>query len=259
MKPEPAVTAATLEFIERLRALEDIDVMEAELARFLPTLGFEHFALVSHVDLIDVPRGLVHMVNYPIDWRLMVRRKRYHEVDPVIHISSRTAQPFRWDQLPVKVSTDQQNVFAMAAHQGLNFGFTVPVHVPGTISGSASLVAREAVDESVLPLAYYTAIYAFEAARRLAMKRLVPSRAERDTGSRRLTPRQRQCLALVAKGKSDSVIAEILGLSPFTVQEHVEEVKRRYDAPSRTTAVVRALFDGELSYGEVMTAVSDSE
>jgi len=57
-------------------------------------------------------------------------------------------------------------------------------------------------------------------------------------GSRRLTPRQRQILRLLAQGLSNPDIAARLGIRPATVQLHVRQILRRLGAVSRTQAVV---------------------
>jgi LuxR family transcriptional regulator, quorum-sensing system regulator CciR len=56
---------------------------------------------------------------------------------------------------------------------------------------------------------------------------------------------------LAARGKSDTVIGQLLGLSPHTVNEHFERAKARYGVASRTELVVCALRDGQLTYEDV--------
>lgn len=67
-----------------------------------------------------------------------------------------------------------------------------------------------------------------------------------------LTDRQRDCVLLVARGKSDSVIAQLLNISPATVNEHIECAKRRYSVATRTQLIVRVLFRGEIWFADVM-------
>jgi len=62
-----------------------------------------------------------------------------------------------------------------------------------------------------------------------------------------LSPRQIDCIALVAQGKSDWEIAQILGLSRDTVHEYVEAARRRYGVRRRTQLVLRAVRDGHLN------------
>lgn len=61
-----------------------------------------------------------------------------------------------------------------------------------------------------------------------------------------LSPRQIDCVALVAQGKSDWEISQILGLGRDTVHEYVEGARRRYDVRRRTQLVLRAVRDGHL-------------
>jgi LuxR family transcriptional regulator, quorum-sensing system regulator CciR len=68
-----------------------------------------------------------------------------------------------------------------------------------------------------------------------------------------LTPRQRDCVVLVARGKSDRQIAAILGISNQTVHKHVESAKQRYAVATRTELVVRALFMSQVSLAEIMS------
>jgi LuxR family quorum-sensing system transcriptional regulator CciR len=44
----------------------------------------------------------------------------------------------------------------------------------------------------------------------------------------------------------------LLGLSGGTVHKYLEAAKTRYGVATRTELVVRALFDGQLSFADVM-------
>jgi DNA-binding CsgD family transcriptional regulator len=56
----------------------------------------------------------------------------------------------------------------------------------------------------------------------------------------RLTKRQHELLALVARGHSNIEIARALALSPTTVRTHLEHIFRQLGVSSRTAAVARA-------------------
>ena len=56
-----------------------------------------------------------------------------------------------------------------------------------------------------------------------------------------LSSRQREVLALVARGATDSEIAQQLCLSVDTVAWHVKEIRTRLDARSRAHAVALAM------------------
>jgi DNA-binding NarL/FixJ family response regulator len=72
-------------------------------------------------------------------------------------------------------------------------------------------------------------------------------RAEIDTSASRatralaLTPRQREVVALVARGASDKEIGVTLGIATATAQKHVTHVLKRLDVPNRAAAVAATL------------------
>jgi DNA-binding NarL/FixJ family response regulator len=60
----------------------------------------------------------------------------------------------------------------------------------------------------------------------------------------RLTPREREVLALVARGHSNTEIAERLVLSPLTAKTHVARLFAKLEARDRTQLVVAAYESG---------------
>lgn len=231
----------------QLQSLADLKTFLDEAA---PRLGFDHYALVHHVDLAGLPKGAVHLDNYPDGWQREFVQQRYYAHDPVHVACQRAARPFFWRDLPelMALSRPQRAILARAREAGLTDGLTMPVHVPGDFSGSCSFatVAR-AVPADLAPSAQFFGCYAFEAARRLA---------RRDRGLPcepiRLTPRQLDCLVLVARGKTDSETAALLGISRETAQEHVEGAKAKLRVATRTQLVARALYSGLITYSDVL-------
>jgi DNA-binding CsgD family transcriptional regulator len=72
--------------------------------------------------------------------------------------------------------------------------------------------------------------------RRLSSRKLEPSR--------QLSPRERDCLAFVADGKSDWEISELLSLSEATVASHMQNARRKLGAKSRAQAVALGMQAG---------------
>ncbi len=68
-----------------------------------------------------------------------------------------------------------------------------------------------------------------------------------------VTPREREVLSWLAGGKTDREIAEILGMSPRTVQKHLQHIYEKLGVETRTAAVMRAMDLGELG-GELRGA-----
>ena len=62
-----------------------------------------------------------------------------------------------------------------------------------------------------------------------------------------LTPREREVLALVARGLTSRRIAQRLGLSVSTIRTHVERCRDKLGASSRAEAVATALRQGQIA------------
>ena len=69
-----------------------------------------------------------------------------------------------------------------------------------------------------------------------------------------LTPRQREILAWVARGKSNSVIGEILGISGHTVDTHMRRIFEKLETTDRIVASIRAIQLGLVTDGELTAA-----
>jgi PAS domain S-box-containing protein len=63
------------------------------------------------------------------------------------------------------------------------------------------------------------------------------------------TPREREVLTMLAAGATDDQIAEMLELSPATVQTHVRNAKAKLGARTRAQAVAMALQHGMITVG----------
>lgn len=244
-------------FIEEIKSIR----AEAELADLLSSIlrdfGFRYYAVVNHVDLAAPPAGSVRLTNYPESWRKRSSSHLYYADDPVLMTAQKLSLPFTWDDIPqyLQLTPRQKTILAEARAAGLTHGYTVPIHIPGQVSGSCSFVYDDGeIDPACFPAAHYVGIYAFNAALRLARPE-----AFNCPSPTRLTDRQKQCLALAARGKSDWSIGQLLRLSQQTVHMHIENAKKRYGVASRVEAVVRALFDGELAFADVFRAEDTSQ
>lgn len=216
-------------------------------------LGFDYFSVVQHVDVRAVaPADYIHLVNFPEAWRQMVMARGYFADDPVHVACQKTATGFLWSSTGqiITLTPRQIEILSAAAAEGLGDGFAVPIHLPGELGGSCSFglrLGREAPHEA-LPVMQYVGCFAFEAARRI-------HRSDRGraglSGPPKLTGRQLDCMVLAAAGSTDSQIAGRLGISEKTVHQHVEEAKHRYGVSTRTLLVVRALFDGQLTFADI--------
>jgi LuxR family quorum-sensing system transcriptional regulator CciR len=216
-------------------------------------LGFNYFAIVHHIRFGRPSRDKIRLSNYPVEWLAMLRENEQFQ-EPVLKAAERASSGFIWSRLEevVPLTPCQRDYMARAVSFGLAEGFTVPNHVPGEGFGSChfAVTSSSAFPEDSLSATQALGCFAFEAARRLLQVRAEPS--ENYVVPAPLTERQRDCVLFAARGKSDSVIAQLLDIRPATVNEHIEAAKRRYSVATRTQLIVRALFRSEICFAEVI-------
>lgn len=235
-----------------VESTRNADDLTAALVSITAQLGFQHFALTHHVDIQQAGGSAIRLHNYPARWADYYDGHALGVTDPVHRASHVTSIGFCWSQIPamIPLTAGDQRVLAMGREQGIGDGFTVPANVPGEARGSCSFAneAGRPTRNEMLPLAQLAGAFAFEAARRLWMPRgqarLEPAPA--------LTDRQRDCVLWAARGKSDWEISRILGVSEETVICHMKQARERYGVQKRTLLAIRALFDGTLSFTDIL-------
>lgn len=249
--------AEVQQFVRTVRVATSLPAIADVLSGATRAFDFDYFALVQRVNA-RLSIGPVRLSDYPAAWIDLLTKTDYYVHDPVLAACGTSATPFRWDSIPdiISMSKHQKAYMADARAAGLEQGYTVPIHVPGSASGLCSFVTTggRALPGDSLPAAQYLAFFAFESARRLVAEQVaaaVPETMEREPVPR-LTQRQLDCLVLAARGKSSWVTGKLLGLSPDTVHKYLESAKRRYGVSSRTELVVRALYDGQLSFKDII-------
>ncbi len=239
--------------VRLLEAVINIDDLAAAMEQISHDLGFQYFALTHHVDISRTVGTPIRLHNYPDRWADYYDGNALGVSDPVHRASHVTSVGFRWSQIPamIPLTTADRRVLGMGREQGIGDGFTVPANVPGEARGSCSfaLEAGLPLPDAILPLAQLAGAFAFEGARRLWLTR-TPASAGAIAPA--LTDRQRDCVLWAARGKSDWEISRILGVSEETVIRHIKQARERYGVQKRTLLAIRTLFDGTLSFDDVL-------
>jgi LuxR family quorum-sensing system transcriptional regulator CciR len=247
-----------METFDRAEAfLRDLCEMssEADLAEALSVvsreLGFTYFALTHHVDVRRAAQPAIRLHNYPKDWERYYDDHSLGVSDPVHRASHVTSVGFAWSEIPkmIALTRHDHEILIRGGAQGIGDGFTIPANVPGETHGSCSFAnpAGVPIPEDGLALAQLVGAFAFEGARRLWRVR-----SPVDPDQPTLTERQRECLLWVARGKSDWEISRILGIQHETVVRHLKLARERYGVAKRTMLAVHALFDGLISFTDVI-------
>jgi LuxR family transcriptional regulator, quorum-sensing system regulator CciR len=237
------------DFIRDARGAHDMAQLRALLREAVWALGFQHF-------LLQGAAGLVWLADLPTGWMASVSPSN----DAVLITASQSYAPFLWSDISRLIAlTPHQCDFIDAAHAaGVGAAVAVPVHRArdadqgggySVFAGCCSFMMKTGVPLPLgsLAAAHYVGALAFDAAENL--RQAQPCHQPQGP---QLTPRQRDCVMLVAQGKSDWEIGQLLGISESTVHKHIEDAKRRFCVSTRIQLVARSLFDSRLTFADVM-------
>jgi LuxR family quorum-sensing system transcriptional regulator CciR len=205
-------------------------------------LGFPHYVIsrISRTRSASPPGTTLEMIcaRYPDPWVQHYQQRGYAAIDPVHRAAFTHALPYRWLDIP-DLSQIERRVLDEAHEAGLPGGISIPIHDPG---GSILLVnlsgPSTAVSDAVNPRLAYVISTQFH----FELERL--TRYQSLSTSQHLSPRQRECLTWVARGKSSWAIGKILGISHHTVDFHIAEAMKILNVSSRTAAAVNAMVQG---------------
>jgi DNA-binding CsgD family transcriptional regulator len=236
----------TLEFVENCKRASTADEIGDLFIREMLDCGMRYVACASHGDPLKIMPGKVVIINYPEAWLTRFSERDYARRDPVFFHARCSPYSFWWNEQIRRscLAADQRTILNEAAECGLANGMTIPIYSPGAMPASCSLVpGADSIDPMVLPDLECMARYAHEEARlRSGGQSFAPIM---------LTPREHEVLELLARGKSDPLIAQILGITKRTAHQHAENIKQKYGVASRVQAVVLALADGNLETSDL--------
>jgi LuxR family quorum-sensing system transcriptional regulator CciR len=248
-------------FIDASRTLRTPAALEELLASISSDMGFDHYALIHHIDLsgYDVSLGhmqrgeLVALSNYPPTWIEEYIARNIVADDPVLLASHRTAVGFRWDEIGtlIDVTSHHREVREETERAGLGGGYTVPAHVPGEATGSCNFAMRRgrSLPEANLPMAQLVGSFAFQAARAMVDNARAGSRGRTP---RRLTNRQLECTILVGRGLTERQIAARLSISEETVKRHLKEARITHGVGKSIQLVARTLHEGQITLSDIL-------
>jgi len=235
------------EFARASRSVRDLAQLRALLRDAVWALGFHYFSLQG-------ASGQIWLADLPPGWSAAP------PTDPVLATAAQSYAPFLWSDISrLAPLTAAQSGYLDSLHAaGVGAAVTVPIHRArdadqggsySVFAGCCSFMMKSGapLPLSSLAAAHYIGALAFDTAENLrrAQSQDAPSGPQ-------LTPRQRDCVVLVAQGKSDWEIGQLLGISESTVHKHIEDAKRRFSVSTRIQLVVRSLFDARLTFADVM-------
>lgn len=194
----------------------------------------------------------IWLTNYPSELWEDYDRSGFARHDPIIRALERSAFAVPWMEIPtiISLSRAQEEVLSSAFYAGIRTGVSVAVRVPGKRQGIVTLISDSPVEVASRHKAAlgFIAPIVCDAANRTG----VTHTSHDAIYNLHISPRQLECLALVARGKSDWEAGQILGISDQTVHRHVEAVRMKLGVRRRTQLVAKSLHLGLIGYSDIL-------
>lgn len=200
---------------------------------------WSYHVLVEHLVGLNMNQGFITN-TFSEAWVRHYVQERYFACDPIIAYARRATEPYRWWSIGDRTDlTADEARYIADAKTWLKDGYGVPV------CGSIGTVAFFGVGnmEEYLDVPQGELIKIQYACHQTHM-RFLQLHGAVEIPPAILTPREVDVLGWVVRGKSNSVIAELLGISEHTVDTLMRRVYRKLGVGDRTSAALRAVGSG---------------
>lgn len=235
--------ADTLPFIERLPHCKSSQEVGVAFGDFITPYGFVAAACGESRETPEGRSWEFFFNTWPAEWLLQYQRNDYVRHDLVPTMARLSANPFTWlEAIAGRVLTPKQREhYDWALGLGIADVLAVPIHYPGGDFGLCVSIANHPIEDTFERVALQIAsLFAHQRCRELG------GQSEASSAPTPLTRREVECLRWVLKGKSDTDIGKILGISHTTAHFHIERVKKKLGVKTRTQAAAVVVSLGYL-------------
>ncbi|MGD9810050.1 MAG: autoinducer binding domain-containing protein [Sphingobium sp.] len=210
---------------------------------YFNNLGFKGLAyfLVSR-GLVDTIRGftLIHRGFSPSVADVYVTQG-LGQYDPAPTVVITRGVPMRWSTIWEAIDPDenQRRYLTRIREAGIGDGYSLPVYGPS--GRNACIAVGRPAREEILDTAPVDEMHMIAQAAHMRLCQLL---LDRPRIGKPLSARELEILDWVARGKSNSVIADILHLSGATVDTYLRRIYEKLEVSDRTSAAVRGVGMG---------------
>lgn len=172
------------------------------------------------------------VTSYPAAWQELYAEKGYHGRNPVRNRTLISSRAFTWSALEADLSEDERVIFQDARACGMADAVVVPLHGPWgqTIAMGFATDRVSAITPKAIPMLQILAHHFHQT-----------YNDESYVSDVRLTDREQDIMTRVAMGFSGYQIADVLCLSPNSVEWHMKNIFAKLGVRSRTAALVRSI------------------
>jgi DNA-binding CsgD family transcriptional regulator len=232
-----------LSLIERLPQCESSQDVGIAFGDYIATHGFVAAACGESRDIPEGRTWAFFFNTWPAEWLLEYQKNDYVRHDLLPTVARLSARPFTWLEVIAgrTLTAKQREHYNWAVSLGIVDAFAMPIHYPGEDFGlCVSIAGRPIQDTSERQALQMASMFAHQRFRELR------GRSGASSAPTLLTARELECLRWVLRGKSDTDISKILGISHTTVHFHIERAKKKLGVRTRSQAAATVMTLGYL-------------
>lgn len=238
------------EFVQETSKISTVDELVSIYLKNVNVLGYDKmiFCLLTNHAHIGLSAGVGYLNNYPEDWMKYYLEQGFDAIDPVIAYCRESVGTFTWDEMSktLELTKKQKKCLTMGEKEAqLYNGTCTPIWGPRSFSG-IGLATSEINDACDARPETLDLIHALSNHFYLVFQRLHQNVGHKDERTRNLflSPKEKEILTWAAKGKSNSVISDIMMTSEANVKYHLQNAFRKLDAHDRVVACTKAISFG---------------
>ena len=204
-------------------------------------ISYHHYPGVLSSQSPAAPPVSIIAEGFPEEWVCHYINEKLYLVDPITELARTSGTIFQWEDVGslMRLTQSQKDYIGELREAEIGNGVAFQVYGPGMRNGYVGLGFDVKIPVSAVK--YLPLLQCVAQAAHLRYCTLTP---EAVTKLPKLSPREQEVLGWIAQGKSNSVIASILGVSAHTVDTMVRRLYAKLDVADRTTAAIRGIGAG---------------
>ena len=235
------------EFTEKIKSIQTPDKVWEALMGYVASFGIDALSYyhIAPPGSLDFSEKYFLAIGFEED--LAAEHRRNHDLfsSPFTSHSNPVTEPIFWPQAYEKLNLtpkQQEHLNKFYCQNSAN-GLVLPVYGPNSRNGCVVLRFAD-------PLCRFSrlSIHAVNFAAYHAHLHFCRLRAKNQKNVVHLTQREQEVLTWVARGKSNSVIADIVGISQHTVNGYLRRIYLKTQTSDRTSAALRAIGDSLIDF-----------
>lgn len=240
----PEINAVLSIYVDAVRRSESFQDLRAACVVFFRDIGavrvsYHHLPPPGAVDYS--PQLTVAAEGFPEDWVDRYVGERLYDIDPIPKRALDGTSPFWWLDVDKfgPLNNDERHYMRLLKASGIGEGLAVPVFGPHGRNGDAGV----GLGKTRPAMSSYD-VMRLQWGCQIGHLRYCELLLDRLADGAELSRRESEILGWVARGKSNSIIAQLIGISGYTVDTYLRRIYVKLGVSDRVTAALRGMALG---------------